>query len=337
MFLRLSVLEEFHAVSCQLNNASLFTLLKLTERHNHIKIIDLSYNNLTSLCNNLFDNFYNLVELRLNNNNIYLIDNYFIRSLNYIRTINLAFNSIEYFPNIFSSSLENLNVSSNNIRYLSDYFISNLRSIRFIDFDSNKYLSSISPRSFCFVNTNTLKKLSFRFNNILLLNTFYELLCNLFDMKIHQNTLDLNHNANLQCNCMLVQFQTYLFDYFDLTCTHQGQDRYFISNFTNASSNCTSDICVKPRKEYFCEWLNAEKLILEGTCLGNLLENENSTKNETDIIEATINLNITFNISHNSTIWYDNRTISIAISIKTVDYIWFIIFTVYLAFHRFLS
>ncbi|CAF3378392.1 unnamed protein product [Rotaria sp. Silwood1] len=331
IFIHLTILREFYAVSCQLTNSSLFTLLKLTEHHHHLKVIDLSYNNLTSLCNNLFNNFYNLIELRLNNNNIHSIDNYFIRSLNYIRILNLAFNSIEYVPNLFSSSLENLNLSSNNIRYLNDYFASNLYSIRSIDFDSNKYLNSISSRSFCFINILTLQKLSFRFNNILLLNTFYELLCRLLENNKNQSILDFNHNPNLKCNCMLVQFEKYLIDYFDLTCTQQGQDRYFISNLTNLFSNCTKDYCIKQKKEHLCEWTNAEKLILEGTCQVQLIKNDNSTKNESELITTTtITLNLSETVVYNTTKLYNSTEISFALSIKRVDYIWFFILLFFL-------
>src|SRR5207302_1472019 len=148
------------------------------------------------------------------NNNIYAIDNYFIRSLNSIKILNLAFNSIEYLPNLFSSSLEYLNLSSNNIHYLDDYFASNLQSIRQIDFDSNENLNSISPRSFCFINISTLEKLSFRSNDIISLNTYSELLCRLLDNKIHKNIIDLNNNINLICDCMLIQFDKYLINYF---------------------------------------------------------------------------------------------------------------------------
>ncbi|CAF2389147.1 unnamed protein product [Rotaria sp. Silwood2] len=325
IFIHLSLLREFYAVSCQLTNSSLFTLLKLTEYHHHIKIIDLSHNNLTSLCNNLFNNFYNLIELRLNNNNIHSIDNYFIRSLNYIRILNLAFNSIEYVPNLFSSSLENLNLSSNNIRHLNDYFASNLHSIRLIDFDSNKYLNSISPRSFCFINILTLKKLSFRYNNIFLLNTFYELLCRLLENNNNQSILDLNHNPNLKCNCTLIQFEKYLINYLDLTCTHHGQDRYFISKVTNLFSNCTRDFCIKQKKEHLCEWTNAEKLILEGTCQVQLIKKENSTKNESELIITIMNSNLSEIIVDNATKFYNNTQKSFALSIKRVDYIWFFI------------
>ena len=310
------MLKEFYAISCQLSNSSLFTLLKLNRRHYTIKLIDLSYNNLTSLCNNLFDNFYNLIELRLNNNNVHLIDNYFISSLNYIRTLNLAFNSIEYIPNLFSSSLEKLNFSSNNIRYLHDYFASNLRSIRSIDFDSNKYLTSLSTRSFCFINILTLKKLSFRFNNISSLNTFSELLCRLADSNHYQSILDLNHNINLKCNCMLTHFQKYLTDYFNLTCTQHGQDRYFISKLTEMFSNCTWNYCTKQKG--LCQWPNAEQLILEGTCQHKLIDEENSISNELGFINMRNHSQSWEYSGYNSTLSYDKEQAPIAVATKKI-------------------
>jgi hypothetical protein len=326
IFLKLPLLKEFYAAECQLNDSSLFTLSKLTESHHHyIEIIDLSHNNLTSLCNNLFNGFFNLIELRLNNNNIYSIDHYFIRSLNYLKDLNLAFNSIEYVPNLYSSSLENLNLSSNNIRYLNDYFVSNLQSIRIIDFDSNKYLNSISSRAFCFLHILTLQKLSFRFNNILSLDTFSELLCRLLDYNINHSILDLNYNVNLQCTCMLKQFEKYLINYSDLTCTQQGQDRYFVSKVTKLFSNCTTDFWIQQTKENLCEHSDEERLILEGACQERLIENENATRNEFEPIQSMIASKLWENMTENSTIFYQNRSKSIAVSINTVDYIWMFI------------
>jgi len=300
-------------------------LIKLSERHHYyLKILDLSYNNLTSLCNNFFNNFLTLTELRLNNNNIYLINNYFIRSLNYLQTLNLAFNSIEYVPNLVSFSLENLNLSSNNIRYLNDYFASNLHSIRIIDFDSNRYLNSISLRSFCFINILTLQKLSFRFNNILSLDTFSDLLCRLLDNKNDTNGsfIDLNHNVNLECSCMLTRFEKYLINYLDLICIYQGQERYFISKVINLFSNCTFDFCIKQKMENLCQWNDVERVVLEGTCQTLLNETENSTKDESELIKTTINSKLRENVSENSAVL---RQTSVAILVKRVDLIWIFI------------
>lgn len=334
IFLYLPYLKQFHAVSCQLNDSSLYTLLKLNNQpHYSLEIIDLSYNNLSSLCNKLFDGFYKLIELRLNNNNIYQIDNYFIKSLNYLKTINLAFNSIQYVPNIFSSSLENLNFSSNNIRYLSDYFASHLLSIRLIDFDSNKYLNFISPRAFCFINILTLEKLSFRSNNILSLNIFSELLCRLSEKNIHRNILDVNHNVNLKCDCMLIQLEKYLINYFELTCAKQKQNRYYISKETNSFSNCSQSICLDDKNNVVCQWSNAEQLIAQGTCVKRIIKIENSTKTSIEFIKTTIDHKFWENITNNSTLFNDTKLKSFAVSINRLDYICF--FIIYFTFRRF--
>jgi hypothetical protein len=227
-----------------------------------------------------------------------------------------------------------LNLSSNNIRYLNDYFASHLRSIRLIDFDSNKDLNVISPRSFCFINILTIENLSFRSTNILSLNTFSEFLCRLLDKNNKQSFIDLNNNVNLKCDCMLVQFEKYLMNYFNLTCTQQGQDRYFISKLKNSFSNCTWDFCLEPKKKNLCLWTNAEKLILKGTCQEILIENDNSTKNQSDLINTNTTIDFTLweNITENSTLFYQERLKSFAISFKKIDYIWF--FIVYLTFRN---
>ncbi|UJR10389.1 hypothetical protein I4U23_014594 [Adineta vaga] len=263
IFHQVPFLREFHAVACQINDSSLSTLSKLTDNQSHyyIKILDLSSNNLTVLCNHIFDGLTSLVELRLIQNRIYFIENDFIRTLNYLQILNLASNSIEYLPNLFSSSLEIWNISSNHIRYLNDYLTSNLHAIRIIDFDSNQYLDTISSRAFCFLNILTLEKLSFRSNNLFSMETFSDLLCQLLDHNItNRNLIDVNYNINLQCNCILIQFQNYLIDFWDLTCTQQGQDQYFISKITNSFSNCTLDFCLQQKKEHLCQW-NQTKLI----------------------------------------------------------------------------
>ncbi len=321
----LPTLKEFHAVFCQLNDTSLNTLLNFTNHaHHSIELIDLSSNNLRSLCKNIFSSFYNLIELRLNNNKIYAIDNYLIYSLNNFKILNLAFNSMESIPNLFSSSLEYFNISSNNIRYINDYFASNLRSIRFIDFDSNQYLNSISLRAFCFINISTLEKLSFRSNNLSSIDTFSEFLCRLFDNQNHRHSvLDLNNNINLKCDCMLIQFEKYLMNYHELTCTQQGQDRYFISNVASSFSNCTWNSCLEERSN-LCQWSNSEKLSLEGTCF---IENQLETR------KTTIEWKSWENITENSTEFYEDKQKSSAESRKRMDLMYF--FVVYVTFHRF--
>ncbi|CAF0992820.1 unnamed protein product [Adineta steineri] len=324
IFYELPVLKEFYAKSCQLNNSSLSSLIKLSNySHQYIKIIDLSYNNLTSLCNNSFNSFSSLMELRLNNNKIFYIDHYFIHSLHYLRTLNLAFNSIEYVPHLFSPSLENLNLSSNNIRHLNDYFASNLHSIRTIDFDSNKYLKTISLRSFCFINILTLEKLSFRHNDILSLNTFSELLCRLLQYTNNsQNVLDVNYNVNLECNCMLTQFEKFLRDYSDLTCTQEGQDRYFISKVKKSFSNCTLEFCLLSNKENLCQWNDTQQVISEGTCQAIIMEDKTSTIKttiESKVIKTTVKPNLWKNLTQNFTGFFEGRTFN-GVSMKKIDY-----------------
>ncbi|CAF1088188.1 unnamed protein product, partial [Adineta ricciae] len=289
IFLQAPVLREFYATDCQLNDSSLSTISKLTTNNSHhnLRILDLSSNNLTALCNHFFSGLVGLTELRLNNNQIRFIDNDFIRTLNYLQILNLAFNSIEHVPHLFSSSLEIWNMSSNSIRYLSDYFVSNLHSIRVIDFESNQYLDTISSRAFCFLNILTLEKLSFRSNNLFSANTFSDLLCQLLEHNsTKQNLLDVNHNVYLECDCILRQFERYLIDYLDLTCTQQGQDRYFISKLTNAFANCTLDFCLQLKKEHICHWDQTESVPWFGTCPVLTNEVTNLTANESETIKS---------------------------------------------------
>lgn len=309
----LPVLKEFHGVFCQLNDTSLYTLLNFTDHaHHSIELIDLSSNNLTSLCQNIFSSFYNLIELRLNNNQIRAIDNYLIYSLNNLKILNLAFNFMESIPNLFSSSLEYFNLSSNNIRSINDYFASNLRSIRVIDFDFNQYLNSISSRAFCFINISILEKLSFRSNNLSSIDTFFELLC-----RNQHSILDLNNNLNFQCNCMLIQFEKYLMNYHELTCIQQGQDRYFIPNIVNSLENCTWNSCLDERKKNLCQWTNAEQLNLEGSCY---------MKYQLEIKKTTIEWNMT----DNSTKFYGKSNVG---SRKKMNLMYF--FILYVTFHKF--
>jgi hypothetical protein len=306
ILLNLPMLKKFHLVSCHLNNTSIYTLLKLIEsstdeynqtivRHGHfyLEILDLSYNNLTSICYKLFDGLYNLVELRLEHNSIRLIDNNFLRSFQQIKILNLANNSIESAPKLFSRSLEILNFSSNHIHYLSDYFASNLPSIRLIDFDYNNYLNNTSSRAFCFLNILSLEKLTFRTNNLLSLHTFGELLCRLKNHTNKINLIDINNNVNLKCNCTLIEFQNYLNNYNDLTCTQYGQDRYYISKLTNWVSNCQVDFCLKRQRQAkldYCNWIEAERAVNEGTCEAKLMANEEKKKNKAKLTSTMATL-----------------------------------------------
>ncbi|CAF1566859.1 unnamed protein product, partial [Rotaria sordida] len=225
--------------------------------HYYLEILDLSYNNLTTICDHLFDGLYNLIKLNLEHNSIRIIDNNFLRTFLQIKIINLAHNSLQHAPKLSSRSLEILNFSSNHIYYLNDYFASNLRAIRVIDFDYNHHLNNTSLRAFCFLNIFSLEKLIFRSNNLISLNTFNELLCRLMNTTTNKiNIIDINNNINLKCDCTLIKFQKYLNNYNDLTCTQQGQDRYYISTLTNWFSNCSYDVCLygQQTKLNFCNW-----------------------------------------------------------------------------------
>jgi Leucine-rich repeat (LRR) protein len=298
IFLHLPVLKHFYAVSCHLTNTSLSTLLKLTEHHHqYVQLLDLSWNNFTSLCDEFFSGFSNLHELRLEHNNIFVLDNYFLRSLSHLKILNLAFNSIEVLPNLFSPSLESFNLSSNHLQSLDEYFAANLQSIRSIDFDANRNLQSIASRAFCFINLSTLEKLSFRFNDLPELNFFEELLCRLTERNDTQPLIDLNYNINLRCNCMLVQFENSLLNYRELTCIQQGQDRYFISRLAQSFSNCSSNTCSRQSNIELCDRVESERVRSNGTCqaqkskeLPRVVETNATEMNITTLIKKKIQL-----------------------------------------------
>ena len=290
ILLNLPVLKQLQLVSCHLNSSSLYTLSKLIEAtlddnnqtvagrgHHHLELLDLSYNNFTTLCHDVFAGLHNLVELRLHHNSIHLIDNNFLRSLSHIKILNLAHNSIEHVPKLSSRSLEVLNFSSNHIQYLSDYFASDLLSIRHIDFDYNYHLNHTTSRAFCFLNILSLDRITFRSNNLLSLNSFGEFLCRLANHTTKVHLIDINNNVNLKCNCTLVQFQSFLNNYNDLTCTQQGQDRYYISKLINWFADCTPDFCVKRQRQIklnHCIWHDAERSVAAGTCATKMRANE---------------------------------------------------------------
>ena len=300
------MLKQFHLVSCHLNNTSIYTLAKLTgsvtneqnqtvpmNGHYYLEILDLSHNNLTSICYNLFDGLYNLIELRLEHNSIRLIDNTFLRSFLQIKIVNLAHNALEHAPRLSSSSLEVLNFSSNHIHYIGDYFASNLRAIRTIDLDHNHHLNHTSTRSFCFLNILSLEKLSFRSNNLISLNTFGELLCRLSNHTQKGNVIDINHNVNLKCNCTLVQFRNYLNNFNDLTCTHQGQDRYYISKLSDWFSNCQMDFCLTRQRQTqsnYCSAIDAERVVHEGTCEAKLAASEERKKMKSKLTSTMVSV-----------------------------------------------
>ncbi|CAF2982299.1 unnamed protein product [Rotaria socialis] len=353
ILLNLSALKELHLVACQLNDTSIYTLLKLIQnttdeynetivgrRHHQLEILDLSYNNLTTICYHLFDGLYNLIELRLNHNMIRLVDNNFLRSVTRIKILNLAHNSLQHVPKLLSRSLEVLNFSSNQINYISDYFASNLPAIRLIDFDYNPNLNNTSLRAFCFLNIFSLEKLTFRSNNILSLDTFTELLCRLTNATEKRDLIDINNNINLKCNCTLMQFQKLLNKYNDLTCNQQGQDRYYISTLTSWFSNCQNDACLniqQQTKSISCNWADAERAIYEGTCEAKLKISEKKKKNKsklTSTIATIVNIqwseNITdnrnFTITENATINQTGKALgSNSISMKKNIYLLLII------------
>lgn len=235
----------------------------------HLEIIDFSFNNITTLCSNIFESFYNLLELRLHHNSIYLIDNNILQPFVRLRSLDLSKNLIEFVPKLSSRSLEKLNFSSNLIHHLSDYFSAHLHNIKSMDFDHNGHLNGTTMRAFCFLNVESLEKLTFRNNNLISLNTFAELLCRLTNSTEKKQLIDINNNVNLKCNCTLIEFQNIFNNYQELTCTQQGQDRYYISNLAHWFSDCSFDFC--SRKSFvlvndFCNWNDAERLLHQGTC-----------------------------------------------------------------------
>lgn len=325
LLVNLPVLKQFHLASCHLNNTSIYTLLKLIEiennqtmsrrGHYYLEILDLTHNNLTKICQHLFDGLYNLVELRLEHNFIRLIDNNFLQSFQKIQLLNLAHNHIEYVPKLSSQTLQILNYSSNHIHYLTDYFAANLPAIRSIDFDHNHHLNNTSARAFCFLNLQTIEKLTFRSNNLHSLNNFGEFLCRLANQTDRMNLIDMNNNIHLKCNCTLIEFERYLKSYQDLTCTQHTQDRYYISKLTDWIVNCPMDFCAKRERQYpadFCKWIDAERAVYEGTCEAKVQASEEKKRNRTKLlstlptsIESSSSDNVTIN--GNSTHW-ENST-----------------------------
>lgn len=344
ILLHLPVLKEFHLVSCQLNNTSIYTLLKLIEsennqtmtRHGHyyLQILDLSHNNLTRICHRLFDGLYNLHELRLEHNFIRLIDNNFLQSFQQIQHLNLAHNSIEFVPKLSSRTLQILNYSSNQIHYLTDYFAANLPSIRSIDFDYNSHLNNTSLRAFCFLNLQTLEKLTFRSNKLYSLNSFGELLCRLENQTFRTNLIDINNNTHLKCNCTLVQFEKYLHQYQALTCTQHTQDLYFISKLTDWREHCSADFCFHREKQIhgeLCNWIDAERAVYEGTCEAKLHLSEEKKKHRTKLT-STVSTSINRQLSDNNTSIVENSTISNADFIQMNISILIISFSISLLF-----
>lgn len=299
ILLNLPLLKRFRLTSCHLNNTSIYTLSKLIEiennqtmirrGHYHLEILDLSHNNLTKICHHLFDGLYNLLELRLDHNFIRLIDNNFLQPFQKLQFLNLAHNHIENVPKLSSPTLQILNYSSNHIHYLTDYFASNLLAIRSIDFDHNHHLNNTSPRAFCFLNIQTLEKLTFRSNNLYSLNHFGEFLCRLANQTDRMSLIDINNNINLKCNCTLIQFERYFSSYHDLTCTQHTQDRYYVSKLTDWIANCPVDFCMKREKQYqsdFCNWSNAERAVSEGTCEAKLAASEEKKRNRAKLMST---------------------------------------------------
>jgi hypothetical protein len=77
--------------------------------------------------------------------------------------------------------------------------------------------------------------------------------------------------------------------------------------------------------ENLCQWNDVERVVLEGTCQTLFNGNENSTKDESELIKTTINSNLWKNVSENSAVVSERRQTSVAILINRVDLIWIFI------------
>ncbi|CAF0775181.1 unnamed protein product [Didymodactylos carnosus] len=348
ILVQLPELKIFYARWNNINNTSLYTLLKLqTKReiitlshednknmttqifgHYNLELFDLSHNNITTLCNGLFDGLYNLKHLILDYNHIDLIDNNLLKNLKYLEILSLTNNYIRLIPAFYSQTLITLNFSSNLIERVSDYFAANLHSITYIDFDDNYLLNITTPRAFCYINLFTLQRLSFRNNNLITLNSFGELLCrlNTTDSTRHNKyILDVNNNINLKCNCILIQFQQYLFNYQDLSCTQYGQDRYFVSALESTNkNNCTLNFCDKYSNQTLCVWPTAHNIQMKGTCEKKSQKFNSTSKlkfNQTHLyFENTTMINISLLLvtnSNNISFTIDNRSMDSNESLTT--------------------
>ena len=325
IFLKLPVLKEFFAKSCLLDNVSLEKLLETRiYLHQHLESIDLSFNRFSSLCDDYWSSFVNLRQLNLEHNQIHQIDSFFIRSLTSLYSLNLAHNVIDHLPKLYNPSLMYLNISFNQVQSFDDAFAAKMPKIRSIDLDSNLNLQTISKRSLCGINVSNLEHLSFRFNNLSVIDSLEEVFCRLIENKLTKPFIDVNANINLKCQCVLVVYQQFFVNYPELTCIQQGQDRYFISKLASSFAHCVPTICQHTSIKDLCLENQWNEDVSNRTC------QKESTESTTISFTSTMT-HTTISTIGNTTVLENNSSMhqrvslsSIGPSLSTIDYCWLV-------------
>lgn len=132
-----------------------------------LEILNLAYNSIETIHENVFKSLSNLKIIHLNNNRLKTIPETLFQNINKLGNINLSHNLIEFVPvNAFrGSGAKNLNLSDNRFTYLTDNFLLELRNsgTRVVKF----YFNENPWQCACLIQIlNEVKSMKVEYNNV---------------------------------------------------------------------------------------------------------------------------------------------------------------------------
>ena len=109
------------------------------ESKNSFNEIDLAYNAITSIPENIFQGFTKVDKLELSHNQISTISWYAFYDLKSLDELDLSYNNLKNLPDSLEDiELDNLNLSNNKIGGLPDGFFAGFKKVRVIDLSNNQ-------------------------------------------------------------------------------------------------------------------------------------------------------------------------------------------------------
>lgn len=273
------------------NEISLFPVTAFSQVGFTLRFLDLSYNRIEYLDNNIFRNTQFLLSLNLKNNLLTVLSDNTFSSLGELRRLDLSFNSIkanykELFHNLPHlrhlnlanvslksvpylplSNLTTLNLASNNIANYKDTDVKRLKSLRRLDLSHNSITSLVPNMWFHLGNLNSL---DISYNPIERITTdSFRWLNNLSHLNIiGLNNLDVIDYDSFRPLISLRSLQLQ-------TCSTINHSNYHISNLTSSLPSLSKLIIYWTNEQmekqlHGIDARNIRYLEIRGACLRNI-------------------------------------------------------------------
>jgi len=179
---------------------NIFTQMYIFNALANLRDLNLGYNKLTNLDQNIFNNLTNLQELDLNNNKLTYLDKDIFKNLTNLRELNLRYNKLTNLDqNIFNNltNLRELYLNNNELTYLDKDIFKNLTNLRELSLNNNE-LTDLDKD--IFKNLTNLNVLTLYNNKITKLDkNIFKNLTNLQELYLNNNNLTNIPSSIIYC------------------------------------------------------------------------------------------------------------------------------------------